>query len=442
MLRLFGAVPAVAADPALRGRLQRGFLWNVIAASCNQGTTFLLSLLVANRLGREEFGAYALILSTLMLFGSVAQLSMGFTTMKYVAELRSSAPARVGRIITMCGTVAASAGLAASAAAWAFAPFISRRILAQPAIEPLIRLGAVIVFFVCVSSVFTGALAGFEHYRTIAVIGACSGTIYLAGGILAGIRWKLPGVIAAIAISWGVQTMLLGVAVLLAARRHSVVLDGRAFREMFAERSLLFTFALPSALTGFTIAPTMWIVNALLAGQVGGITQVAIFSAASSLRTVVLLAPLLLNNVGFSILNNVRGRGDETAYRRTFLVNLAAVTAMTIAAMAALLAVAPHALRAFGTGFEQGQMVLVVLLLSTPLEALGTAMNLAVQTRGRMWFLLLRITLPRDGAIVAVAFLLVPRYGAIGGSIAFLTGAAVALITIIVHTRHIAIRKE
>jgi O-antigen/teichoic acid export membrane protein len=438
--QLIDAVAAVAADPVLRRRLQRGFVWNILATAFNQGSTFLLSLVAANLLGRERFGAYALIQSTLLLVGSVAQLAMGFTTTKYVAELRSSAPERAARIVAMCATIATLAGLAGAAIAWIFAPEIAA-LVGQPSIAPLIRLGAPIIFFISLSSVCTGALAGFERFRAIAIVGAAGGTIYLAAGALGAIRWGLPGVIGGVAVAWAVQTALLAAAAWRAASRQSVVVGRRAFREMVAEHRVLLHFALPAALTGFTITPTVWIVNAVLARQPGGIAEVAIFSASNSLRILVILVPALLNGVGVALLNDAYGRGDETAYRRIFFVNVAAVTTTALVAMAVLMAGAPWALRAFGKGFVEGRGALIVLLASAPVEALWSAAFLVLQTHGRMWAVFLRISLPRDGSIVASTFLLVPRYGALGAGLAFLIGASVALFGVVVSTRPIAIRR-
>lgn len=440
MHRLIDAVAAVAADPVLRRRLQRGFVWNIVATGFNQGSTFLLSLAVANLLGRERFGAYALIQSTLLLVGGVAQLAMGFTTTKYVAELRASAPERAARIVAMCVTIATLAGLGGAAMAWTFAPSIAA-LVEQPSIEPLIRLGAPIVFFMSLSGVCTGALAGFERFRVIAIVGAAGGTIYLAAGTLGAIRWGLPGVVGGVAVAWAVQTALLTAAAWRAASRQSVIIGLRAFREMAAEGRVLWHFALPAALTGFTITPTVWIVNAVLARQPGGIAAVAIFTASNSLRIIVLLVPILLNGVGTALINDAYGRGNETAYSRIFLVNLAAVTATALVAMGVLMAGAPWALRVFGKSFVEGRGALIVLLASAPVEALWSAWYLVIQTHGRMWVSFLRIALPRDGSIVVSTFLLVPRYGALGASLAFLIGAAMALFGVIVNTRQIAIRK-
>ena len=62
--------------------------------------------------------------------------------------------------------------------------------------------------------------------------------------------------------------------------------------------------ALPAALTNVTTLPTLWLVTAILARQDQGMTKLALFTAANSLRLLVNFVPALVNNVGFSILSS------------------------------------------------------------------------------------------------------------------------------------------
>jgi O-antigen/teichoic acid export membrane protein len=435
--KVFQAVSAVIADPELRRRLQHGVVWNIAAAVMNQGSTFALMLIVSNVLGRQQFGVYALVQSTVLLFGNAAQVSMGFTVTKFVAESRTSDRPRAARVLAVCGAIGAAAGLVASVVVWAGASFISSRVLEQPEVAPLLRIASPVVFFICVSSVCTGALIGLERYRRLGIVAAAGSLFYITAGALAAIEWSLSGVIAAVAAAYAVQTALLIVAVIRAAHGESLVLGRAVLRELFDDAGFLFTFALPSALTGFTLTLTLWTVNAVLARQPNGAVAVALFTAANTMRTIVLFVPVLFNSVGFSSVNNAWGSGDLVRYRRLFLVNVAGVTTTALAGAAFIALTAPWLLLAFGRNFAEARPALFILMVEAPLEALATSIYVLIQAHRRMWLSFLRIGLPRDALTIAATLLFVPLYGATGAALSFLAGSIAALLSVIVHTGRI-----
>ena len=91
----------------------------------------------------------------------------------------------------------------------------------------------------------------------------------------------------------------------------------------------------------------------------------------------------------------------------------------------------PTLLGLYGRDFRSGYGALILLLAAAIPEALTNALNQSLQQRERMWDALLRINLPRDTVIVVAAFVLIPRYDAIGAAAAYLSGRLVALCTIL-----------
>ena len=85
-------------------RLRQGIQWSALGTIINQGSTFIVSVIAARILGRETFGGYAIVLSTIVTLSNIAQLGMGYTTTKFVAELRETDRTRAGRVLGM-GTV-------------------------------------------------------------------------------------------------------------------------------------------------------------------------------------------------------------------------------------------------------------------------------------------------------------------------------------------------
>lgn len=178
--------------------------------------------------------------------------------------------------------------------------------------------------------------------------------------------------------------------------------------------------------------PALWLCNAVLVRQPDGYSQMALYAAATNLRVLILLLPQLLNSVGMSLLNNARGTGDNTQYRKVFWANLGASITITAAGAVLMAGLGWYILPIFGRGFAQGYPVLLVLMLSTIVEALTIAVFQSIQSHGRMWLSLFFVALPRDVLIVLIALMLAPLYGATGLAIAYTTGWALALISTVV----------
>jgi O-antigen/teichoic acid export membrane protein len=421
------------------GRLTSGVLWNVTGAVFNQGSTFLLGIIVAANLGRELYGAFGFLQSTLATFASLAQLALGFAATKYIAEFRLVDKPRAGRVLGLCVALSAVTGTVAALIAVLGARPIAVTLARQSLLEEVIRLGAPTIAFVAMAAALTGALSGLERFRSIAFAGVVSGIAYLAICAAGAIHWRLNGVAAGLSISALLQCALLFVIVRRAAAEEGIPLP-RVDRELVVrERSVLFKTALPAGLSGLTTLPTLWLVAAILARQREGMSELALFAAANSLRLLVNFVPALINNVGFSILSSHKGSADTRAYWSVFRSNVLMVTGIAVAGAAFVALLGVPALRLFGRSFVEGYPILLLLLAACPVEAVAISVYQIIQTHGNMWLSLFGIAVPRDLAIIVLSFWLAPRYGAGGVAVAILTGAAATLISVLIlvaRTRH------
>ena len=68
----------------------------------------------------------------------------------------------------------------------------------------------------------------------------------------------------------------------------------------------------------------------------------------------------------------------------------------------------------FGSEFVAGAAILRLLAVAACIQALMGPFYQLIQTRGRMWFSLFAVALPRDVLMVVLAFLLTSDYGAMG----------------------------
>ena len=408
--------------------MRTGVAYNLVGAAFNQGSTLLVNLAVANLLGREIFGRYTMLLVTVGSLAALGQLSMGYTATKYVAEFRVIEPAKASRILGLCAIVSGAAGLIAACALAVLAPWLAGPILGASELAPELRIIAAAVFFTVANGFMTGALAGLESYRTLARAGVASGTIYALLCTVSAWAYGLTGAVAGVTVSALAQCVILAAMLLRESARQGVPLTCRGLSQ---ERAVLLHFALPTSLGALVSQPALWVASALLARQMGGYQQLALFGAANTFRAMVLFVPQAINNVGMSLLNNQR-RSSAQGYRDVFWMNAALTALVAVGTAGVLFLAGGPLLRMFGPDFADGRLVLGLMLGAAVVEAMAVAAYQIVVSRGRIWPSLMLVTAPRDVTLVVLAAMLTPSFGAAGLATAYGAAWILALLGIVV----------
>lgn len=419
-----------------RRRLAGGLSWSLLAAVSMQGSVLLSSVIVARILGLTSFGAYALLIATVMTVAAMAQGGTGLVAAKFVGEHLASDRRRIARVLRMCRDFTLATGLLATLLMMASAGLLSREVLHRPDLESSVRLVASAAFFQVSVAYQLGALQGFGAFMQLGRVATIAGLAHVAlsaaGAWLGGLDGALMGFVAASAFRFAAFAVLLG-----AVRRDYRV---PAFDRLCPDEWRMFRhFALPAGLAGLVTMPCLWLVTARVAQLPDGMAVVGLLSASHQVRLTVLQVPSLLNAVSFSVLSRLKGQNEAAGYRDVFWAGLwMNLSFATIFALALALAAEP-VLHIYGRDFAAGKWVLVLLLASVIPELLAATAYQLVQSAGRMWQSFFLIVVPRDIAYVALAAAVIPTHGAVGAAGAYVVAQAIGLgATVITARQHAA----
>jgi len=412
----------------LRDRLIKGTFLNFIAVAFNQGSTLIVNIIIARILMKETFGEYAMVQSTLLTVAALSQLATGYTASKYIAEYRSSDPEKAGRIMGLCAIVSAVMAGVGMIALIAMSPWLADRMLKAPHLATALMAGSGYLFFSSINGYQTGALSGLEAYGTLAKAGMASGTVAMAT-ISLGAWWGgLAGAITGLSISALFRCAIHNIWLRLEARAHGIRPEYRgSFRR---EKRIILKFSLPAALAGYYSMPMIWLANSLLVRQPGGYGEMALYASSSSFRIFVLFIPQVINTVSLSILNNTKGGGDLRRYKSVYASNVAVIFVTTLLGASVIGFFGDAILGVFGRDFSVGKTVLRILMCSTVFEGIAIALYQHLQAQEKMWSSLLMINIPRETAFIVLAFILVPRHGAIGLSLAYALCCVLTLLVV------------
>jgi O-antigen/teichoic acid export membrane protein len=408
-----------------RQRLLKGVLWNLVSTLSLQGSMLITGALVARIIGIEDFGIYALMMSTLMTLTGVAQGSSGIVATKFVAEGLADQPQRVAGVLRMCAVATAASGICCASLLWATAPIIADELLHKPVVEPYLRLVAFAVVFQVLIAYQHGALQGFGAFKRLGIASSMVGLLHLVVSVLGAAISGLEGAVQGLVVAAIGRALIAHFALRQTLAEYGIQRASKVNRD---ELHMVWSFALPSTLAGFVTLPCIWAVTLMVARQPNGLAWIALFSVAHQIKQAVLQLPAMLNVVAFSALSRAKGQGDAKSFRKIFLSSLT-VSFVFVAFIALIIsALAPEVLSLFGSNFVEGVGLLRILLLAAVLETIASFVYQLVQSRGLMWHSFFIIALPRDVGYLALVAIGLTIWGLMGAGLAYLFTQVIGLM--------------
>jgi len=291
-------------------RLAKGMFWSIAGAVISRSLMLISTVLVARMLGKSDFGELGMIQSTAGMFGVFAGFGLGLTATKHVAEFNKSDPDRAGRIIGFSSLVAISTGGLMALGLLLIAPWLAEHTINAPHLTGVLRIAALILFMTALTGAQTGALAGFEAFKTITYVnlfvGLISFPILVCGAYFGG----LAGTVWALAINHCFNWLFNHMALRKETRRYNVTFS---FKGSCRELPILWKFSLPAVLAGIMVTPANWTCRALLTNQPNGYDEMGILTATLVFQVLLLFvsgmfaAPLLpmISDEGSKISNEL-----------------------------------------------------------------------------------------------------------------------------------------
>lgn len=414
-----------ARSPLTR-RFVSGAGWSMVGSLAWKGFAAVANILLARILGPQGVGELGIIRSTAATFEVFAGLRLGATATRYVAEHRSTDPARAAKVLrlsllatlVLCGT--------ATLAMAGFAPWLARHALDHPDLAGLLVIGAVMIFVNVYGRVQELALAGFERFRAIAGVNAWRGLgnllICVPLAYFFGVTGALVGLIVVAAVVMGRYALLLRRETAQAGFPRRVPLSG-----VRTELPMLWNFALPGFLATVIMAATLWAARAVLVRQDGGFVELGLFEAAQHLRFPIAFLPAMLAPVVLPLLARAHGAGADRDFRATMGLQLRTVILINLPIAIALIGFAEPLSHLFGDAFAGLAPVIALAAIPAFLYSINTSVTRAFDGVGRRWVNALFFVL-WSAAFLLAGVHWMPTLGAIGLSLANLVAEVVMII--------------
>ncbi len=416
--KIFNLLPKRISDrieqSPIGNRLATGAAWSLVGSLTAKFLQLVSFVVVARIFGKEGFGEFSIVQSTVAMFGTLAGFGLGLASNKFISEFKLTNTERAGRIISLTSTVAIITSTLAAVLLFATSSVIAQMMLNAPQLQSAIALSSILLFFIALTGSQTGILTGFEAFKEIARInfinGISSFPILIVGVYFGGLTGAIIGLIIITLINW-IQNYI---AIRRQCIEFNIPLKSKGFWE---EKKTLFQFSIPSVLGSILIGAATWFTSTLLVNQNNGYAEMGIYSAILRVKQIpeliigMFLTPLL------PVLSEQYGLRNKQTFNKTLKYGFALSILLGIPFAGVLLAFPNLTYLPFGSGFKGSAITVQILMLHLILVATFTPMGQTLASMNKMWFGFF-YNVAYGLFFVVMSYMYIPEYGATGLAIA------------------------
>lgn len=360
----------------------KGAFWTVLGSGFSRFALLLASIIIARILGKETFGEYGFIKSTILMFVVFGGDAIGLTASKFVSQyLAENLRDKLLQVSRFSIYTSFFTGLLLGLLVVAFSGPLSIFISNDTTLINEVKISGVIIIISSLNGCFQGILTGWRLFRPLAFINIGTAffslVLQVAGAWYAG----LSGAIAGYGVSLVINLLML---IVCNAKINGFEIFVFRIRDYIELRGVFIKFSLPAALNGILIVPVAWLGNALLI-EYAGTGEMGIYSAAFTWRNFVLMIPALVAQVSLPFLSGLHSLKNYRDYYKILKLNVwinfsvASIVAVIISLLSGLI------METYGESFVSGKFVLVVLMLSSILASINSVVGQALNSQGKVW---------------------------------------------------------
>lgn len=363
----------------LKHDLTRGVSWSVIGSLFVQFSGLISSIAVARVIGKEDFGSYGFILTTIATTALIGGQGLSVAATKRVAEFKATNKEQAGCAIALSIVVSITLSLLMALLLFAAGSFFSRSLGVNDRLGFYLSYSAPLVMTGTVSQVLLGILYGLEEFKIASfgqILVSMMRLLFVVGGA---VGFGLVGCVLGLVVAESAFMIAQFVGLARSAKLQGINIRLGGFRK---ERSHLLRFALPTYISSLLLGPTNWICQATLIAGKHGVADLAVFNACWQWRTAICFLPQKLQGVGLPKLCQYRAKNDIKTFYRFFIQNSTLAIASSVVVVLPLFLLATPILQLYGTDFSDEVSIFYVTLVTSVLQVAARSQMQAIHAGG------------------------------------------------------------
>lgn len=390
----------------------------LVAIVFSKALGFVSTLLLANILGKEGYGEYGLIISTLSLFGILAQGSLGSVAANLITQkIKKSKHLASEGLGALFFTLFFSSSITAIVL-YSISGYLADDLLGLPPLKTSLNIAALAILVLALQSVVEGLLLAFSAFRVRNIMGMVQSLMFLLCVVILAPRFSVVGAIFAFTLS-NLASFFIAFFKLRSIMKatHLKVIKPKSmtpYKEIFG-------FTSPIILNSILILATNWFLPMELASEANGLSEVGIFTATTQIRVLILSTPFLLHSTFGPLMAGHFGGGNikelELTYQKCYRLTIFSCVPL----VAILIPFSSIIMQMFGKDFKVGSIAFGLSCLLGFVMAIANMLGVIIQSTGRVRFAIIP-NLVYCGISITLSLVFIPNLGVVGVLVAMLIG--------------------
>lgn len=361
-------------------RIASGAFWSMVGTALSKVFVLIGGMFCARILGKEGFGEFGMIRSTISMFVVFGTAGLGLTATKHIAEFRKSAKEKIPSIYLLTNGFAIVTGGIVVILVLLLSDYLVYNTLNSPQLLTSLRFGALLLFVTVLNGAQFGTLSGFENFKAIAhnnIIGGIAETVFmLLGAYFYGVEGAVLGfgmgfVFLFIANQCSINTTF---------KHYGIKIDRKLFDRH--DLKLLYKFSLPAMLSSLLVTPVMWGIRAILVNH-DNFGELANFEIATQWRLIILFIPSAVGQIVLPILSSINS-SDSQKFLKVLKYNLMLNVGISFSVALLVFIFSPLIVSFYGEDFTN-PYPLIILAFSTVFSSIASVVGMSIQSRAKIW---------------------------------------------------------
>lgn len=361
-------------------RILSGAFWSMTGTALAKLIVLVAGILCAHVLGKDEYGEFGMVRSTINLFIVFGTAGFGVTLTKFVSEYRKTQKSKISGIYASTNIFVYIIATIVTALTIIFAKDIASITINAPHLTTPIRLGALLLFITTINGVQNGTLAGFEDFKSIALNTLYGSIVESILMLVGGFYYGVSGAILGYGCGFAVIYICNKISINKNFKKHNIIVKyKRPDKEYF---NLIFKFTLPLAISSFIVMPTFWIIRTFLVNN-NGFGELAIYEAADQWRIIILFIPSAIGRIVLPILSSM-SNGNTNSFWKVVNVNIYMNAIISTILALIVILFSESIMGSYGKDYND-TTTLIILALSTIPSSISSIIGSSIVSRSKIW---------------------------------------------------------
>lgn len=362
-------------DKVLKDSLYKNSFWAVFGNGTGNFLLLLSGIFIARELGKDLYGEYGMVKTTMFTMATFATLAIGNTSTKFIAEYIQKDISCVRNIILTSLKIVLSFSLLMCAFLFVFSDAIAN-FVNEPKLSTSFKVLGVIIVFRALNTVGAGILGGFKDFKQVGINNIVAGITMFTLCIPLTRLYSISGAFVSLLTS---QVCLCILNVFFVLKRYKSIKEYSS--DQFGKKILVFSF--PFALNEFVYTVTAW-GNSLILTKYASLGDLGMYTACIQWNSIIMFVPGLLGNVILSYLSTSAVADNKTHDK--FMLKMLMVNFLCTLFPLIVVAFSSNLISDYyGSSFSGLNVLLLISIWGTIFICLSRVFDSNLMSEGKRW---------------------------------------------------------